>query len=48
MHFLGDYISAHMGVLRSEIFTRTGDWPSLASAHPNWDGGPPKNLTVKI
>jgi len=20
----------------------------LTSAHPNWDGGPPKNLIVKI
>jgi len=26
------------GVLPPQIFTRVTDWPSLASAHPNWDG----------
>ena len=31
-------------MLRPHIFTRTRDWPSLTSAHPNWDGGPPKNF----
>jgi len=30
-------------VLRPEIFTRATDWPSLASAHRNWERGPPKN-----
>jgi len=23
---------------------RARDWPRLPSAHPNWDGGPPKNF----
>jgi len=31
-----------LGVLPPQIFTRVTDWPSLASAHQNWDGGPPK------
>ena len=42
--FWGYYISAKRGVLRPEIFARTRDWPRLPSAHPNWDGGPPKNF----
>ena len=28
-------------MLRPEIFTRATDWPSPASAHPNWEGVPP-------
>ena len=38
------------GVLRPEIYTRATDFPSLDSAHPKWDGGPPpkKKLIVKI
>jgi len=31
-------------VLRPQIVTRAIDWPSLNSAHPNWDGGPPKKF----
>jgi len=31
-------------VLRPEIFTRATDSPSLASAHRNWKGVPPKNF----
>ena len=31
-------------MLRPEIFTRATDWPSPASAHPNWEGGPPKKF----
>jgi len=27
-----------------EIFTHATDWPSFASAHPNWDGGQPKKI----
>jgi len=33
-----------LGVLRPEIFTRATDWSRLASAHPNWDGGPPNKF----
>jgi len=40
--FLADYFSPS-GVLRPEIFTSARDWPSLDSAHPKWDRGPPKN-----
>ena len=39
--FWGDYISAPR-VLRPKIYTRARDCPSLDSAHPKWDGGPPK------
>jgi len=30
--------------MRPEIFTRATDWPSLASAHRNLKGDPPKNF----
>ena len=33
-----------LGGAAPQIFTRATDWPSLASAHPSWDGGPPKIL----
>jgi len=48
-HFSGDYISAIRGLLLCQIFARARDWSRLPSAHPNWDGGPPKKiLIVKI
>ena len=31
-------------MLRPEIYTRARDCPSLDSAHPKWDGGPPKKF----
>ena len=34
-------------MLRPEIFTRATDWPSPASAYPNWEGGPPKKSGAK-
>ena len=37
-----------LGVLPPQIFTRVTDWPRLASAHHIWDGGPLKNLILKI
>jgi len=36
------------GVLPPRIFTRVTDWPSLASAHQNWDGSPNKKLIVTV
>jgi len=42
MHFWGILYLGPQGVLRSEFFTRARDWPRLPSAHPYWDGGPPK------
>jgi len=39
-----DYISALRGVAPSKFYTRYRNWPSLVSAHPNGDGGPPKNF----
>jgi len=36
------------GWLAPQILTRTTDWPRLASAHPNGDGGPPKNLRANV
>ena len=44
MHFLGILYLGPQGVLRPEIFTRARDWARLPSAHPNWDGGPPKHF----
>ena len=44
MHFFGQLYFSHYGVLRHEIFTRATDWPSPASAHPNWEGVPQKNF----
>ena len=42
-------ISALMGVLYPQIFTRARDWPGLASAHLNRVGRPlPKNYPVKF
>jgi len=35
------------GVLRPQIFTRTRESPSLTSAPPNGDGGPPLQLFSK-
>ena len=31
-------------MLPPQIFTRATDWPRLASAHPERNGGPPKNF----
>jgi len=42
--FWGILYLGPQGVLLPEIFTRARDWPRLPSAHPNWDGGPPKNF----
>ena len=44
MHFLGILYLSPQGVLRPEIFTPATVWPRLPSAHPNWDGGPPKKF----
>ena len=33
-----------LGVLRPQIFTRAREWPSLTSAPPTWDRGPPYNF----
>jgi len=44
MHFLGILYLSPEGVLRPEIFTPATVWPRLPSAHPSWDGGPPKNF----
>ena len=41
MHFLADCISAHRGCCALKILHAL-DWPSLDSAHPKWDGGPPR------
>ena len=48
-HFSGDPISALRGCYAPKIVTRATDWQRLPSAHPNWDGGPPKKkLIAKI
>jgi len=46
--FWGDYIFQPLGVLRPKIYTRPRDCLSLDSAHPKWNGDPPKILIVKI
>jgi len=43
VHISEDHISAK-GVLRPQIFTRTTELPSLTSAPPTEDGGPPYNF----
>ena len=40
--FLANYISAIRGCCALKFFTRVTDWPSPASAHPNWEGFPPQ------
>jgi len=42
--FLGRLRFGPWGLLPPQIFTRIADWPNLASAHHNWDGGPPKKF----
>ena len=42
--FLGILYLSPQGVLRPEIFTPATDWQRLPSAHPIWDGGPPKKF----
>ena len=42
IHFLG-ILSRPLGGAAPWKFTRARDWPRLASAHTNWDGGPQKN-----
>jgi len=41
MDFFGKLYLGPKGVVRHEIFIHASDWPTLPSAHPNWDGGPP-------
>jgi len=48
MHVFGILYLNPWRVLRPEIFTRARNWPKIPSSHPNWDGGPPKILIVKI
>ena len=42
--FSGDCISAIRGCCPLKFFINARDWPRLPSAHPNWDGGPPKKF----
>jgi len=45
--FLGYYISALRGCCALKFLhalSRATHWPSLASAHRNWEGGPPKKI----
>ena len=46
MHLFGILYFGPYGV-RPEIFTRAIDWPSLGSAHPKADGGPPKKYNLE-
>ena len=39
-HISEDHFSAHRGVLRPQIFTRAGEWPSFISALPTGNGIP--------
>jgi len=45
--FWEDYIYALRWCCLFKFFIWARDWTRLPSAHPNWDGGPPKNLNGK-